>query len=182
MLSMEVHVKNIILCLLLVAISQNSYGENKKIIKKEARKNDTVVQMSGYEDSFILIAKKKGHIIYTGSFYRGAHIFPEGQHMSFDSSGNLKKIIRYENMDKSFEGIPCILQTEFSYVQKIKISTIKSVQSCPEAQDSPVGVWHYFRNGKLIKKIVVHDKTKLTNLPKKDYINYLVILGELKSA
>ncbi len=79
---------------------------------------------------------------------------PEGRHYVYGADGALQRVIDYGfSPTKQFEGVPDRVWTATYFDSQGRVQKIIHAERCGECDAMPTGIWTYFKNGKLLKRI-----------------------------
>ena len=159
--------KSIIYILLLFSLS--IFGQEKQYSKE-------IIKLDDSHKYLLLVRNEDQQIIYSGAFDTHQSL-PVGSHYYFGQSGKLKHLIEYSFSGEHFESVPIVVQTSHVFDEDQKLEKVVQAERCTECEYSPIGIWEFYKNGKLEKII---NTTETSTLIHKEYEIYWDLLEKCK--
>lgn len=154
---------------LIFFFSLAAFGQEKQYSKE-------VILLDDSNKYLMLIRNENQQIIYSGAFDT-QQALPIGSHYYYGQSGKVKHLIEYSFSGEYFETVPVVFQTSYVFNENQKLEKVIRAQRCTECEYSPIGVWEFYKDGKL-EKAINADKT--LTLIHKEYEIYWDLLENCK--
>lgn len=131
-----------------------------------AQKSNYSEKAIALEDSarFLINYYNGSSIIYSGVF-QVLHNLPIGTHYLYNENGTIKRLIEYSFSGQYFEGVPDVIQKTFFFNHKQQLDSILIAERCNECEYSPIGIWKFYKDGRLFKTVNADTDKTLTHDP-----------------
>lgn len=113
-------------------------------------------------DRHIELIYRGDRLVYVGEHYlRDLSLYgPVGLHHVFNLDGSLQRSLDYSvSKDLWFEGKPHLVRTTTVYDRQGRVARRLQAHRCTDCDYAPMGVWQWYRQGKLVRSVDVSQVT-----------------------
>ncbi|WP_298476950.1 hypothetical protein [uncultured Maribacter sp.] len=159
----------IITCIFTFFITVSIFGQEINYSKE-------VISLNNSNKYLLLIRNENQVIIYNGVFDLSQSL-PIGAHYYFGNNGQIERLMEYSFSNESFEGVPIVVQKSSFFNENQELEKVITAERCTECEFSPIGIWEFYKNGKIIEKL---DTKKVLNIKHEEYEIYWSLLENCK--